>query len=194
MSAPFLFLNIFIVFALIFFQYPSAAIRYGIPFPFNNKYSFIFSGILFFGSLLYIAICRKEIRWSAVRKPLTELLTVFPLGYFTIWWRTGHMQKDLIILILYGLLFSTVLYFFYRDKENKRDWGFTSTGFNESLNFLMLPTLIIAAVILIATFYVGTRFRLSKTAVSLLTYPFSAFAQLILLMVFPIKRLKKLTS
>ncbi len=193
MIIAFLFFNMLLVLALTFVNYPITAIRYVIPYPFNSAYVPIIVGLIFCMVSAYLIAIRKRIEWTAIQRPLLEIMLVFPAGYLIIWLKKPFGYSDSTVGLLYIVLFLAVLFFFYCDRNHMGTWGFTATYLKPALKALVLPTLLLLSIVVITAFFSGNRFRLSNTLISILTYPFYAFAQLLVFLVFPVQRFKRLT-
>jgi len=138
---------------------------------------------------------RAALARPGARRALREL-GVSPLGLALVWgalppYRWLYRPWHYGLVAVFALL---VVALFWRDRGSRGRWGITCTNFRAACRDLAAPTALLLAAGLAFAALGGFALRWDRLAVNLLTYPLYGFLQLLVLQVFLIRRLERLTD
>ncbi|MBN2243568.1 MAG: hypothetical protein JW793_12855 [Acidobacteria bacterium] len=191
MLIVFLLLNVLVVLLCIVLRYSPAVFPYAVPFPISPDAAGWLAGLT-----VVVAAYAVHRIWKRpeIRRPLAELLLIFPPLFWLIWMRIPPDPSRPVEWAPFGTLFAALFILFYADRNNRRLWGINRQEFRRAARYLAFPTLIMALAPVVAAVFVGTELQPANAVVGFLTYPLYAFAQLLLFLVFPVRRFRQITG
>lgn len=138
---------------------------------------------------------RRRLRDKSARRALAEL-AVLP-AFFAYEW--GRMPHFLSLCRWYDVAFvggiiAVMVVLQMRDWKDRREWGLGRRNFVPAARVLAVPTALMIAAPVAAAFFVGTEFDPVRTVSSVLTYPLYSLLQLLVLQLFLVPRLRRVSD
>ncbi|MFH1843528.1 MAG: hypothetical protein ABIF77_10020 [bacterium] len=133
-------------------------------------------------------------RWRQVARPLVELMLYYPLLFTAIWgfvpdrgFRLETAGIGLLLLVVAGYLIA-------RGGRGGIGLGLGRAGFRAAGRRLFWPTLVIVVGFTAWALLTGRTWRGGALAYNLVMYPLYALGQMLLFLVLPVPRLRRLTA
>jgi CAAX prenyl protease-like protein len=180
-----------LVLSIISLLYPREAFPLVLPL-IGNVHPYFWMTFLLIG--VVFTFIGADYRWmkTAYRPRIEFMLFFFPLFIFV--WAKMPLSLDrwdFSDFVVCGFILAVFLKCLYHDRNNLSLWGINKVHFIPALRLLWVPTVLFVSVPIVWRLMMDNPVSYAKMLFDVVSYPFYAFAQLLVFLAFPVACFKK---